>query len=434
MAEWHYVAGGQPVGPVAAEDIENRFQEGVIDRDTLVWSEDLPEWQPIRQVEAFDALTRKKAPPPIPGTVQPKASAEPDPVPFPENDEIASEKEEASEEERNQIRLSNLRMSEPPIPWTRYFARTFDVSVLGTVLLTIAFVATPYVSPELFLAMYTADPRALLFFALPIVLVLNGVIITVFGNSPGKKLFGIHAINVQADRPFTLSENVARELRVWVRGLALGIPFVNFFTMIPAFRRVNDGKPTVYDEGIASVRPYSDSPVRRTVGMVLTLLILVGIVASNAIDKQNLERVSRPYSWTNPVTNMRTTIPGGWENETMPGPDGALYSFTNLKTGVVAFLAVETSAEHTLVSYADALEASLSRTMTFDDWSRYDLPEVWKRTGTMKEGNHPAALLLRQVDTSFWRVVYVDQIGTGSRRDVENPDLTRALFASVGVQ
>jgi hypothetical protein len=101
---------------------------------------------------------------------------------------------------------------------------------------------------------------------------------------------------------------------------------------------------------------------------------------------------------------------------------------------VVAFLAVETSAEHTLVSYADALEASLSRTMNFDDWTRYDLPGVWKRTATMKEGNHPAALLLRQMDTSFWRVVYVDQVGTDRNRAVENPELTRALFASVGVK
>ena len=151
-------------------------------------------------------------------------------------------------------------------------------------------------------------------------------------------------------------------------------------------------------------------------------------MASNTIAKQKLEQVSRPYAWTNPETNLKTTIPGGWEYSTVPGPDGTLHAFTNLKTGVVAFLAVETLAQFTLVSYADALETSLSKTMNFDDWSRYDLPEVWKRNATMKEGNHPAALLLWQVDTSFWRLVYVDQLGS---REVEDPDLTRALFASV---
>ncbi|MEP9396678.1 hypothetical protein [Mesorhizobium sp. KR2-14] len=120
-------------------------------------------------------------------------------------------------------------------------------------------------------------------------------------------------------------------------------------------------------------------------------------------------------------------------SETMPGPDGGtLYAFTNLQTGVVAIFAVETSTQHTLVSYADALEVSLSKTMNFEEWSRYDLPEVWQRNATMKEGNHPAALLLRKIDQSFWRVVYVDQLGKG--RKVENPALTRALFATVGVK
>lgn len=427
MTEWHYVVDSTPVGPVTGKDVESKFREGVIDGDTLVWAEGMPEWLPMQKIEAFKGLTRKSSPPPLPGSSTAVPTVEPDPVSEPDADKV-------SDAEKEQIRLSNLRMSEPRIPWTRYFARTFDVSVLGTVLLTTAFIGSSYLSPKLYLTIYTADPRALLFFALPVVMVLNGVIITVFGNSPGKKLFGIHAVNVQADRPFTLTENVTRELRVWVRGLALGIPFVNLFTMIPAFRRVNDGKPTLYDEGIASVRPYSDNPMRRAAGMIVTLLILVGIVASNAIDKTNLERVSRPYSWTNPVTGIATTIPGGWESETMQGPDGTLYSFTNLTTGVVAFLAVETSNDHTLVSYADALETSLSRTMTFDDWARYDLPEVWKRTGTMKDGNHPAALLLTRLDTSFWRVVYVDQIGAAGSRDVENPELTRALFASVGIR
>lgn len=427
MGEWHYVVDGAPVGPVTWEDIENRFREGVIDRDTLVWSDGMSKWLPMHEVEAFKGLTRKSSPPPLPGSAATAPVVKPESVPEPDA-------KDASDTEKEQIKLSNLRMSEPRIPWTRYFARTFDVSVLGTVLLTIAFIGSSYMSPKLYLSIYVADPRALLFFMLPVVMVFNGIIIAVFGNSPGKKLFGIRAVNVQADRSFTLTENIARELRVWMRGLALGIPFVNFFTMIPAFRRVKDGKPTAYDEGIASVRPYSDNPVRRTAGMIVTIMILVGIVASNAVDKRNLERVSRPYSWTNPMTNIATRIPGGWESETMQGPDGVLYSFTNLKTGVVVFLAVETSNDHTLVSYANALETSLSRTMTFNDWTRYDLPEVWKRTGTMKDGNHPAALLLTRLGTSFWRVVYVDQIGATGSRDVEKRDLTRALFASIGIR
>src|SRR5690606_36625982 len=99
-------------------------------------------------------------------------------------------------------------------------------------LLTAAVFAAPYISLPLSLWVYTADARALLLLALPLVMVLNAIIITAFGNSMGKKLFGIHAVNVQENRPFTFAENVGREMRVWGRGMALGIPIVNFFTMI----------------------------------------------------------------------------------------------------------------------------------------------------------------------------------------------------------
>lgn len=436
MAEWHYVADGKPVGPVTADDIHEKFHDGTIKRDTLVWSDGMPGWRAIHEIADFDTLTKKKLPPPIPGVppavpVAPVVTVEEATVP-----ELEIDERPITEQERERIGLSNLQVSEPRIPWTRYFARTFDVSVLGTALITSTLLISPYVSLPFSLYVYTADNRLLMLFALPFVMVLNAIIITMFGNSLGKKIFGIHAVNVQAHERFTFQENLARELRVWGRGMALGIPILNFFTMIPAYKRVAGGQPTLYDEGLASVRPYADSAGRRTIGFVVTALVLIAILASNTIDKQNLERTSRPYAWINPKTSLRTTIPGGWESYTLPNPDGhggVLYGFTNLKTGVVAFLAVETSEDLTLVSYANALEASLSKTMSFDDdWSRHDLPDVWKRSATMKEGNYPAALLLRQVGSSFWRVVYVDQIS--KNRDVENPELTRALFTSVGVK
>ncbi|TIO30411.1 RDD family protein [Mesorhizobium sp.] len=435
MAEWHYVADGKPAGPVTADNIHEKFRDGTVERNTLVWTEGMPGWQPIHEVEDFSGLTKRSVPPPVPGSLPavpdvPISTVEADAVP-----ELEIDEQPASAKEGEQIELSNLRVSEPRIPWSRYFARTFDVSVLGTVLITSSLLISPYVSVPLSFTLYTADTRALMVFALPFVMVLNAIIITIFGNSMGKKIFGIHAINVQAHQRFTFVENVARELRVWGRGMALGIPILNFFTMIPAYKRVAGGRPTLYDEGIASVRPYADSTARRTFGFIITALVLIAVLASNTIEKQNMDRVSRPYVWINPKTSLSTTIPGGWESETLPGPTGTgvLYAFTNLKTGVVALLAVETSEQLTLVSYADALETSLSKTMNFDDdWSRYDLPDVWKRSATMKDGNHPAALFLRQVDSSFWRVVYVDQLS--KNRDIDKPELTRALFASVGVR
>lgn len=440
MAEWHYVANGKAVGPVTADDIHGKFRDGTIRPDTLIWTDGMSGWQAIHEVGDFDSLTKKKLPPPVPGA--PPAVPEAPVIPINAMEESADavlhleiDERPVSALERQQIDLSNLRVSEPRIPWTRCFARTFDISVLGTVLITSTLLISSYVSLPFSLYIYTADNRLLTLFALPFVMVLNAIIITVFGNSLGKKIFGIHAVNVQSHNRFSFQENLARELRVWGRGMALGIPILNFFTMIPAYKRVAGGRPTLYDEGLASVRPYADNTGRRIFGFLVTTLVLIAILASNTIDKDNLERTSRPYTWINPKTSLSTTIPGGWDSYTLPGPSGTgvLYGFTNLKTGVVALLAVETSEDLTLVAYADALESSLSKTMNFvDDWARYDLPNVWKRNATMKDGNYPAALLLRQVGSSFWRVVYVDQVSKS--RYVENPEMTKALFASVGVK
>lgn len=139
MAEWHYVADGKPVGPITADDIHEKFRDGTIKRDTLVWSDGMPGWQAIHEIADFDTLTKKKLPPPIPG-VPPAVPVAPEvPVVAVEEaavPELEIDERPMTEQEREQIGLSNLRVSEPRIPWTRYFARTFDVSVLGTALIT----------------------------------------------------------------------------------------------------------------------------------------------------------------------------------------------------------------------------------------------------------------------------------------------------------
>lgn len=69
--DWFYHAPGQGrVGPLSADDIRNRYRERRIERDTLVWREGLPEWQPLdRFSEEFDLASvaqDSRLPPPLP--------------------------------------------------------------------------------------------------------------------------------------------------------------------------------------------------------------------------------------------------------------------------------------------------------------------------------------------------------------------------------
>lgn len=46
---WYYVAAGAQAGPVSADQIRSLFAGGVISRETLVWHQGLPTWQPLGQ-------------------------------------------------------------------------------------------------------------------------------------------------------------------------------------------------------------------------------------------------------------------------------------------------------------------------------------------------------------------------------------------------
>ncbi len=50
---WFYENGGQSKGPVSAMDIRQLLDVGTITSDTLVWSQDLGDWTPLRAVPAL---------------------------------------------------------------------------------------------------------------------------------------------------------------------------------------------------------------------------------------------------------------------------------------------------------------------------------------------------------------------------------------------
>lgn len=50
MTEWYYAEGQQRQGPLAVEEIRQRFQRGQLTLDTLVWREGMGQWAALRQV------------------------------------------------------------------------------------------------------------------------------------------------------------------------------------------------------------------------------------------------------------------------------------------------------------------------------------------------------------------------------------------------
>lgn len=91
MADWYYHDAAQGrVGPLSAEDLQARYRERRVQRDTLVWREGLREWQPLDRLSeelGLDGIQQDTAkPPPLPpggpiGISANSAYANPGPAP-----------------------------------------------------------------------------------------------------------------------------------------------------------------------------------------------------------------------------------------------------------------------------------------------------------------------------------------------------------------
>ncbi|RUW85005.1 RDD family protein [Mesorhizobium sp. M1E.F.Ca.ET.063.01.1.1] len=427
MKQWHYAVRGQPSDPFTASEIEEFYRSGKLNAGSLIWADGMQQWKPLGETEEFKHLCRPKLPPPLPPADQPEErNGAPD---------LMSESAVKLAGDNEQLRLSierSLRV-EPAGPWSRYFARQFDLSVITTVLFTATAIGLAYSNPLLFFKLNSIDSRGLFLIFLPAAHIANAVLISLFGNSMGKALFGIKAVPIQTATRFSFSENLGRELRVWTSGLAFGIPLICLATMIPAFNKVKVGQPTSYDEGRANVLAFSSSKARRGGAMLLSIAVLLAIMISNSIDQQAQREASRPSSWTNPETSIPAAIPANWQYEKVSGPNGeTLYAFTNTKSGVVAMLGEEKLPNQSLYTYGAGLTKMLSSNISLGKWNASDIANVWVTSGAMNNGNHPAKIFIAQKGSTFWRVILLDQFTSGNK-DIAEPDIVRALFSSAGV-
>jgi hypothetical protein len=437
MSEWHYVADGKSVGPLSLTEINQLFLDNKITLDTLVWSKEMDQWSALKEVKAFKHLLPSKTPPPLP----PKPAAAPSIIPTvpsaSETEEhLESDEDIASPEDRERVaRLieeSERDLFEMAGPWSRYFARSLDLSILTSVIFFVAMVLLPYIDPRWYFSVFYADLRVTFICLLPFGHILNAVILKLFGNSIAKSLFGIKAVPLRHLHEFDFKDHLKREFRVWVRGLAFGIPIVNLYTMGAAYDEVKKKKLAPYDVGIATVKSYSHSVPRRSFAMLLSGIVFIAIASSNAIYEEAIQTSLR---WTNPETSVAISIPRGWQYEPVAGADGGtIHGFTDLTTGVVALFASERLENTDLQSYADALETSLSNIIALEgDWVRADLPDVWRINGRVINGNNPATIHLTKLPSDvYWRIIYIDPNRT-SGGEVSEPGMTTSLFRSIGV-
>jgi RDD family len=174
-----------------------------------------------------------------------------------------------------------------PHPWRRYGARMVDNTVVGTVTWTIIAAVAYSVAPEQADAFFQvfegpggamADGLLTLMAAMP----GNALLIGLTGLSIGKWIFGIRVL--RDGKPIGFLSALNREIDIWTRGLAFGIPFVSLFTLYRSHERLTLKRRTPWDQrqgNVVTHRPTSQTSVFWM--WVVAAILFLAVVASRLL-------------------------------------------------------------------------------------------------------------------------------------------------------
>lgn len=231
----YYVAiAGEKRGPYPAYRVIDLLRGGEIPPDALGWEQGMDSWRKIREIPAFvevvEAMEAPKA-----GTVaesaqpaHPHETAAPAAPPLPP---VRVESTMVAEKKAGAIlaALSETR------PITRFWARIFDYSIVMAVAWQFCDVPplpkdiSPWdlmkndgsiISQDAMVKMASIHYAALLIW-----IFVEGMLLHVFGSTPGKALFGIRLSGQDGER-LSLMRGLGRSFLVWMAGFGFGLfPF-----------------------------------------------------------------------------------------------------------------------------------------------------------------------------------------------------------------
>lgn len=281
MNGWYLAVDGSPNGPHMRDDLERLLLTGQINRKTLVWRKGMPRWTVLGSVDELNGLL-ESIPPPLPSGPQrrkpaPKPEAQLEgPGPFRQSSSTPHKTDSIVQPDDDHNKKPVTSIHTQGGPWSRYFARQFDITVNAIVIAFIIEFSLPYISIDTYLAYSSINNTVAGIGIIALAFALNALTLTAFGNSLGKAMLGLRAFPVDGTGRFDIAGNFKRELRVWIFGAAMAIPIFALFTFIANYREVSVGRPAIYDRRFAKIKVKPIGATRRALAMIFTGCLLVG--------------------------------------------------------------------------------------------------------------------------------------------------------------
>lgn len=169
-------------------------------------------------------------------------------------------------------------------PWARFCARTFDYCLLSLILGG----ALGFVAPSATdLPIFTGQLGEYLFglLTLPFALLLDALIQSVIGTTPGKALAGIRVETLDHGL-LSLRQSLRRNMLVYLRGFILGLPILVLVGYSNGYRRVSNFQPTSWDEDLGTRVYERGSNIVRT---FLTGVLVIGLFVGSVVAGEMLK-------------------------------------------------------------------------------------------------------------------------------------------------
>ena len=172
-------------------------------------------------------------------------------------------------------------------PWRRLFARTVDICTAGFVLFLLLIFAFGATMPEQAAGFAKAIENPIIASVVLYLIWLpaEALLLSLFGTTPAKWLFGIRVAHPGGDL-LNFSEALNRSFLVFIQGVGLGIPFVALFTQLFAYRRLTKTGTTLWDTSSSAVVLHKKWGVFRALACTAAVfVVLILISALNAAGK-----------------------------------------------------------------------------------------------------------------------------------------------------
>lgn len=272
--EYYVALDGEKVGPLSQIKLVEMLEDGRVTAENKIWHQGMDEWKPLSEIPSLASRLRRKEElliaetnqeaPPLPQVAQsPKPQAPP--------------------------RKTRVTVVHEVRPLTRFWARYFDYTMVAVLVVIFSDIEIPTVEPgvspadlvtryeEIFKSGELQELAKMQFWALLIWHGMEGILIHLFGTTPGKALFGIHIVTDRGSRVSVIN-GIYRSFLVYILGVGLFyFSLITFAAMTFSFFRLMARGTTVWDQ-VLSLRvehpPLGLGRILLAIAAFITLMML----------------------------------------------------------------------------------------------------------------------------------------------------------------